>query len=104
MANTDHSQCVAGSLWDGTPAGVETKLGSNNAYKVGDNPDVAILLIHDLFGWTFKNLRLLADYYAQGIGATVWMPDLCVTPSNFVVHIAPLCGSANTCRPLLTDG
>ncbi|KAJ5098626.1 hypothetical protein N7532_005627 [Penicillium argentinense] len=42
---------------------------------IGSNSDVAILVIHDLFGWTFPNIRLLADAYAEEVNATVYVPD-----------------------------
>ena len=58
------------------PQGKETKLANLNAYVSGTNKEVAILLVHDIFGWTFTNLRLLADHYAQEVGATVYLPDL----------------------------
>ncbi|KAI0158534.1 putative hydrolase [Pestalotiopsis sp. NC0098] len=67
--------CVTGFTWDGTPTGRVGKLGSNDTYITGDNPDKAIMIVHDLFGWTFPNLRLLADHYAQEAGATVYLPD-----------------------------
>lgn len=68
--------CVKGFEWDGTPVGTETKIASYDTYVTGSNPDVAILFIHDLFGWTFSNARLLADQYAKEIDATVYVPDL----------------------------
>ena len=37
---------------------------------------VAILMVHDIFGWTFPNARLLADHYAKEADATVYLPDL----------------------------
>ncbi|KAJ5382189.1 hypothetical protein N7517_000100 [Penicillium concentricum] len=67
--------CIQGSAWEGTPSGRCSKLGNNDVYITGDNPDVAILFTTDLFGWTFPNARLLADYYATEIGATVYVPD-----------------------------
>ena len=67
--------CLTGFTWNGTPTGHVGKLAHNDAYIAGDNPDVAVLLIHDLLGWTFPNLRLLADHFAAEIGATVYMPD-----------------------------
>lgn len=33
------------------------------------------MVIHDLFGWKFPNVRLLADHYAQEVSATVYVPD-----------------------------
>ena len=69
--------CLEGFQWDGVPAGVNTTLGANNAYVTGPaDSKAAILVIHDLFGWTFPNIRLLADYYAREVGARVWVPDL----------------------------
>ena len=72
----DCKDCLRASFWDGTPQGKETKLAGNSAYEVGDEPEIAIMVIHDLLGWEFRNLRLLADYYAKEIGATVVVPDL----------------------------
>lgn len=68
--------CLAGNIWDGTPTGSETKLAGLNVYKTGDNPNVAVLYVHDALGWSFVNTRLVADYYAKELGATVWLPDL----------------------------
>ena len=56
--------------------GKDTKLANNDAYVTGSNKDVAIVLIHDLFGWTFTNARLLADHFAKEVNATVYVPDL----------------------------
>ncbi|KAH8586909.1 Alpha/Beta hydrolase protein [Bisporella sp. PMI_857] len=70
-----HECCVKGFQWDGTPVGTAGKLGNNDAYITGSNDDIAIMAIHDAFGWTFENTRLLADHYAREIGATVYVPD-----------------------------
>lgn len=71
--------CLTGFSWSGTPRGTVLPSplpGTTNAvYKTGTNPRVAILLIHDLFGWTFNNVRLLADHYAAEADATVFVPD-----------------------------
>ena len=69
------SCCLSGFKWNGTPTGTVGKLATNDAYIAGDNSDAAVLLIHDLVGWTFPNLRLLADHYATETGVTVFMPD-----------------------------
>jgi dienelactone hydrolase len=61
--------------WEGTPTGRIEKLATTNAYVTGDNPGTAVLIVHDLLGWTFPNVRLLADHYAQEINATVYVPD-----------------------------
>lgn len=70
------SCCVSGFKWGGAPVGKETKLANLNAYVSGTNKDVSILMVHDIFGWTFTNLRLLADHYAKEVDATVYLPDL----------------------------
>lgn len=67
--------CLSGFKWDGKPIGEETKLGKNDTYVTGSNKEVAILMIHDIFGWTFPNARLLADHYAKEADATVYLPD-----------------------------
>jgi hypothetical protein len=68
--------CAEGFKWGGKPQGKEEKLGENLAYVAGTNKDVAILVIHDLFGWTLPNLRLLTDHYAKEADATAYLPDL----------------------------
>ncbi|KAK6088653.1 dienelactone hydrolase family protein [Seiridium cupressi] len=67
--------CVTGFTWDGTPTGRTSKIAQNDAYVTGDNPDAAVLFISDLFGWTFNNIRLLADHYAKEAGVTVYVAD-----------------------------
>ncbi|KAK3956149.1 Alpha/Beta hydrolase protein [Pseudoneurospora amorphoporcata] len=71
--------CLTGFRWSGTPQGTvlpsELPGTTNAVYKTGTNPKVAILLIHNLFGWTFPNVRLLADHYAAEANATVFVPD-----------------------------
>ena len=69
--------CKIGFNWDGTPTGTESKVGDlNKAYVTGTNKDAAVLLIHDIYGWTFPNLRLLADHFAKEANVTVYLPDL----------------------------
>lgn len=67
--------CLEGFEWEGAPAGRIGKLANNEAYITGDNPDTAVMIIHDLLGWTFPNVRLLADHYAREGNATVYVPD-----------------------------
>jgi len=69
------SCCVQTFTWDGTPAGKETTLASNPAYVTGTNKDAAVLIIHDLLGWKYNNVRLLADHYAREADVTVFVPD-----------------------------
>ncbi|KAK5165702.1 uncharacterized protein LTR77_008625 [Saxophila tyrrhenica] len=67
--------CTTGFRWNGTPTGHEDKIGDQPAYIAGDNNKRAILMLHDVFGWTWNNTRLLADHYAKEVGATVYLPD-----------------------------
>lgn len=68
--------CMKGFRWNGEPAGQETTLASRKCYSTGTHPNIAILLIHDLYGWTFPNTLILADHLAQEVCATVYVPDL----------------------------
>ena len=68
--------CLTGFSWNGTPSGKESRLAKNPTYVTGANKDVAILVVHDLWGWTWQNMRLLADHYATEAEATVYVPDL----------------------------
>ncbi|AEO63077.1 uncharacterized protein THITE_2107933 [Thermothielavioides terrestris NRRL 8126] len=75
--------CLRASLWEGTPTGTETKLADlpNATYLAkpqasdASAPRAAVLMVHDVFGWTFRNNRLLADAYAHEAGADVYLPD-----------------------------
>jgi hypothetical protein len=67
--------CKTGFSWDGTPTGTEGTLGKNKAYIAGTSKSAAILMIHDIFGWTLTNLRLLADHFAKEADATVYLVD-----------------------------
>ncbi|GKT44493.1 uncharacterized protein ColSpa_04674 [Colletotrichum spaethianum] len=69
------SCCLGPFEWDGKSTGRTDKLAGKGAYTTSDNPDVAILLVHDLLGWTFSNARLLADHYAHEANAAVYVPD-----------------------------
>ncbi|TDZ41082.1 Hydrolase tropI [Colletotrichum trifolii] len=74
--NTDERTCCLKTFeWDGKPSGRIDKLHDKDVYIAGDNPDAAILIIHDLMGWSFPNARLLADHYSREAGATVYLPD-----------------------------
>lgn len=68
--------CIKGFQWNDKPKGRDAKLGGRDCYVTGSNQSVAIMIIHDLFGWTFSNTRILADHYAQEVDATVYVPDL----------------------------
>lgn len=70
--------CTKGFEWEGSPTGhvIPFPTTSNQAYVTGSNDKAAVLLTHDLFGWKYNNLRLLADHFAREIDATVYLPDL----------------------------
>jgi dienelactone hydrolase len=70
--------CLKTFAWNGTPTGRISTLASNNTYiasPAGNTSDLAILIVHDLLGWSFPNARLLADHYAREANATVYVPD-----------------------------
>jgi hypothetical protein len=68
--------CIKGFRWDAEPKGRVETFSGRDCYIAGSNKKVAILVIHDLFGWSFQNTRLLADHYAEEVDATVYIPDL----------------------------
>ncbi|KEF62921.1 esterase/lipase [Exophiala aquamarina CBS 119918] len=86
------SCCLKGFEWNGTPTGKTGRVAGvdNDTYIAGDETtDAAVLLIADLFGWTFNNIRLLADHYAREAGVTVYAPDFFggeVIPADLLVN------------------
>lgn len=74
------SQCCAtGSLHAGTPKGEVTKLHGLDCYITnppsGTSPKGIVVIIPDAFGIALPNNRILADAYAEKIGAQVLLPD-----------------------------
>lgn len=78
--------CIRGFAWDGTPTGRVGRLAENDAYiaepagfsvdgSSSSSSTPAVLLVADLLGWTFPNVRLLADHLARESGAVVYVPD-----------------------------
>lgn len=67
--------CKSGFKWTGEPTGKTTKLAGLDTYVAGTNTDRAILIVADIYGWTFKNARILADQYAAETNASVYLPD-----------------------------
>ncbi|CAK7242704.1 MAG: hypothetical protein STHCBS139747_004202 [Sporothrix thermara] len=69
--------CVKGFQWEGKPEGRTTKIagGRFDTYVAGNNPDAAVLIIHDIYGWTRVNARLMADHYAREANVTAFVPD-----------------------------
>jgi len=68
-------KCKSGYNWDGKPTGSETSLADVKTYVTGTNKDAAVMIIHDIFGWTFKNARVLADHFAKEANVTCYIPD-----------------------------
>lgn len=68
--------CLKGFRWNEEPKGYDTRFTGRDCYVSGHNPSVGIIIIHDIFGWKFRNTRLLADHYADEVDATVYVPDL----------------------------
>ncbi|KAH7141804.1 putative hydrolase [Dactylonectria macrodidyma] len=67
--------CLKGLRWEAKTKGRDENVAGLNCYATGSNKDVAIIVIHDLFGWTFENIRILADHFAEEVDATVYVPD-----------------------------
>ncbi|MCJ1312621.1 hypothetical protein MMC25_006296 [Agyrium rufum] len=67
--------CKSGFLWDAEPKGKVSKLADLDCYVSGSNKDAAVLIVHDIFGWTLTNTRVLADHYATEANVTVYLPD-----------------------------
>jgi dienelactone hydrolase len=84
------SCCGKGFEWDGTPEGkvIPFPTASNQAYITGSHTDAAVMLIPDLFGWEYPNIRLLADHLAREAEVTVYVPDL-YTPQHSILPTAP---------------
>ncbi|CAF1460362.1 unnamed protein product [Rotaria sordida] len=55
--------------------GHEEKLAGIATYKTGQGKST-IVIFTDIFGFSFINIRKIADTYAQGTKATVLVPDL----------------------------
>jgi len=72
------SCCLSGKVHEGTPTGkVETidNLSTYVAAPEGGSKAKTVVFIADIFGYEFKNVRLLADSYARA-GFYVYIPDL----------------------------
>jgi dienelactone hydrolase len=70
------ANCVTGTLHEGDPTGKEDVMTGLSCYVSGDPRSKKIIVFGtDIFGWTLRNSRLLADQYAER-GYYVVMPDL----------------------------
>ena len=73
------TDCITGSLHEGTPKGTISTIARLPTYiarpvNTRGKPGV-IVIITDVFGWDFINNRLLADEYAETSGRTIYVPD-----------------------------
>lgn len=77
MASADAFDCCKqGYFQNGTAKGSETKIGDHDVYVTGpETADKAIVMVTDVFGWDLINTRVLADKYAEALGARVYLPD-----------------------------
>ncbi|KAH7080751.1 dienelactone hydrolase [Paraphoma chrysanthemicola] len=71
--------CVSGVLHSGTPTGEVATIAENVKAYIAQTPDKtskhAIILLTDVYGYTFRNSQLLADHFALNGYVTV-IPDL----------------------------
>lgn len=72
------SCCISGSVHSGTPSGREDTIGGIATY-IAEPSDKStaktVVFLVDIFGWKFKNVRLLADNYAKA-GFYCYIPDV----------------------------
>jgi len=70
--------CLSGKVHEGTPTGRVETIDNLQTYvaapKDGSKAKSIIFLV-DIFGWEFKNVRLLADNYAKA-GFYCYIPDI----------------------------
>ncbi|KAK5269512.1 hypothetical protein LTR96_005208 [Exophiala xenobiotica] len=82
--------CLSGSVHSGTPSGREDTIGGLPCYisepsssssssssepSSNSSKSAAVVFLVDIFGWKFKNVRLLADQYAAA-GFKCYIPDV----------------------------
>ncbi|KAI8625935.1 dienelactone hydrolase family protein [Xylariaceae sp. FL1651] len=71
--------CFKGAIHEGTPTGTVTKLHGLDVYIAepasGNPPKGIIVLVPDIFGWDFVNIRLMADGFAKKKDYRVYVPD-----------------------------
>jgi len=72
------SCCLSGNVHEGTPTGTVEIIDNLKTYvaapKDGSKAKSIVFLV-DIFGWEFKNVRLLADSYAKA-GFYCYIPDV----------------------------
>ncbi|KAI1436502.1 dienelactone hydrolase family protein [Xylaria sp. CBS 124048] len=71
--------CFKGGVHEGKPTGTVAKLHGLDVYIAepasGNAPKGIIVLIPDIFGWAFVNIRLMADGFAKKKDYRVYVPD-----------------------------
>lgn len=88
------SCCLSGKVHQGQPAGREDEIGGLSTYiSEPENHSTAksIIFICDIFGYTFPNIRLLADEYAKA-GFYTYVPDFHQgdsLPLSFLDNVEP---------------
>jgi dienelactone hydrolase len=88
------SCCLSGKIASGTPSGHVTTIGGLQTYVASPEDGKTtktIVFIVDIFGWEFKNTRLLADNYAKA-GFTCYIPDVHEgdsLPESFLQTVEP---------------
>ncbi|KAK0269497.1 hypothetical protein LTR35_014793 [Friedmanniomyces endolithicus] len=73
----NHSECIKGTIHNGTPQGKEEMLHGLNTYVIGHrtNPRAIIVMYSDIFGLLLPNNKLIADSYAKSGDYLVYLPD-----------------------------
>ena len=71
--------CKLGFKWDRKLVGHEVNLDKNKVYITGSNKHAAVLLIHDIFGWKFPNLRFLVNHFTKEANCTCYISDFYAT-------------------------
>jgi len=70
--------CLSGAVHGGEPKGREDTIGGLATYvaePADQSTSKSIVFLVDIFGWRFKNVRLLADDYAKA-GFYCYVPDV----------------------------
>jgi len=74
--------CYKGSILEGKPTGLFTKIDGIDTYLASNVQDTiahqsrAIILLSDAFGLPLVNSHLLADKFSKELSCDVWIPDL----------------------------
>ena len=71
--------CFTGFVHEGTPKGIIIQLGEIHCYYSGPGETTTeryptLVIMTDVFGYSFKNIQLIADKYAES-NIHVYIPD-----------------------------